>query len=90
MGEQKGEPSEIARYGTLARKADDMAGDEAQDHEYLDLTPIFGDRAGNRRTPKGVDRDMWLEAMIDEQLAAMNKLPQAGDDIDFGDLISRQ
>lgn len=87
---QKGEPSEIARYGTLARQADDYIREDDKHYRYLDLTPIFADRAGYRRAPQGMDRDMWLEAMIDEQLAAMNKLPQPGDDIDFSDLVQRQ
>jgi hypothetical protein len=56
---------------------------------YLDLTPIFEGRT-TYGAPSGVDREMYLQEMTDEQLDRWGKLPQPGDDVDFSDLVRSQ
>lgn len=88
---QKGEPQESQKYNDLARKADDFGPKPDEKAErYLNLAPIFGDRTHRGGAPEGVDRDMWEETLIDEQLAHMDKLPRAGDEFDFNDLVPAQ
>ncbi len=88
---QKGDSQESQKYSDLARKADDFGPKpEEKAERYLDLSPIFGDRNYRSGAPEGVDRDLWRDMLIDEQLAHMEKLPKPGDEFDFSDLVAAQ
>lgn len=67
----------------------DESSDEEEVSSYLDLTPIF-ERRDYFNVPSGVDRDLYQQMIIDEQLDRWGKLPRPGDDVDFSDLMKAQ